>query len=126
MVIDIIIGLASGFVSGLLVYYLTKRREDKCQTYYFLYDYLFSVMQKARIEVPSELCRYASRVGDTSSAWGKSIMKVMDLNRKYDISNRTFTEYDAQLAEAVTKALQELNAWGEKNHIVKQNHEKEA
>lgn len=118
IVLSIIVGVVSGILSGAIIYIVTKHREEKYRIYYYLLDYLYKTMNQLKVEIPSELLRCAAKVGDKESAWGKSIYEVIDLTRQYDLDDRIYRKDEEQLAKSVLAALNELNKWGKREHIV--------
>lgn len=126
IVMNILLGIVSGCISGMLVFLLTKKREDAYQTYYYLYDYLFRTMDNLQIELPSELLRYSSKVGGRESDWGVAFYNVIDLTRKYELSDREFDEKEEELANNLLVALNELNNWALKKHLIKSHKNKKS
>lgn len=117
VVISIIIGVISGLLSGIMVYYFTKSRESKYQTYYYLVNYLCQSMEDIEIEIPLDIPRYASQVGDKESLWGQAIKTIIDERRKYEITNEELPEEYALLSNSILIAYSELNKWAKKNGL---------
>ena len=71
MITNILIGLITGTVSGFIVYFATKRREEKYQTYMFWNRFLFDALGDCEIWLPTDALKMISRVGDKDSTWKK-------------------------------------------------------
>ena len=117
IVISIVTGILSGIISGAMVYYFTKNRENKYQTYYFLIDYLCRSMEEIQIEVPLNISRYASKVGDRNSLWGKAINTIIEERRKYMITDDEISQEYELLSNAIIVAFSELNKWANRNGL---------
>ncbi len=115
--ISIITGVLSGILSGAIVYLFTKNRENKYQTYYFLVDYLCRSMEEMKIEVPLDVSRYASKVGDRNSTWGKAIYTIIEERRKYIITDDEIPQEYKMLSNSIIVAFSELNKWAKKNGL---------
>lgn len=122
MLCDILIGLVtgslSGILSGYLVYLLTKKREKKYEIYRYCMNFLFMTLQKCEMYVPYEELEYFSSVSnDKNSVWQISIQKILDLTNPYGQEDKVFSEKENELANCVISAISELNKWKKKNHI---------
>ena len=118
IIINVVVGLVTGTISGVIVYIGTQSVEKNRNTYYVLSNYLYKTMEKLEIEIPAELLHYAKRVGDRDSKGGKAFNNVIDLTQKFDLEDREFTKEEEELANNIIVALKELNAWGVKHHLL--------
>lgn len=114
---NVIAGLISGVVSGLLVYCFTKKREEKYRLYYYWQDYLFKVMEKNEVYMPTEQLRNISAIGDKGSKWYQSVFEILNLTNPFEIQEKEFSEEGTKLAENVLIALNELGKWAKKNKL---------
>ena len=111
ILINIITGIISGLLSGGIVYLITKKREQKYQTYYYLVDFLCRSAEDCRVEIPLDVSRHASQVGDRTSLWGKAINTIIEERRKFEISDEEIPEEYVRLSSSILVAFKELNKW---------------
>lgn len=71
------------------------------------------------MELPLDISRYASRVGDRESSWGIAINDIIKARRKTDNSNldEEIPEEEKNLTYNILLAFAELNKWAEKNGL---------
>jgi hypothetical protein len=117
IIIGLITGLVSGVLSGYLVYFITKRREQKYQVCLYWETFLYKALGECEMYIPSEAIYYASEVDKSGSAWFKAILGILDLQNPYPEENRELNEREAKMFENVSIALEELEKWKKKNHL---------
>lgn len=122
MLFDILIGICTGLLSGVLsgyfVYLVTKKREKNSETYRYCMRFLFMILQKCEMYVPYEELEYFSYVNkDKNSVWQTSIQKILDLTNPFGHEDKVFSEDEKELTDCVINAIDELNKWKKKNHI---------
>ena len=112
---DLLIGVLSGILSGAFVYWITKRREEKRQAYYYWLNFLFGVMRECKIYVPSEQLEKMSIVGQKGSKWHDAIFALLDEMNPYEIEDRELSEREERISTNMLDALDELSKWKKKN-----------
>ena len=121
MVSDLIIGLITGFVSGIasgyFVYSRTKRQEEKYHAAMFCENYLFRMLEKCEIYIPREELSYFHYIGDKDTEWGKAIYHLLDVSNPFSHDDIEMTEEQNYIGENVLIALNELSNWKKENKI---------
>ena len=117
MISDILIGLITGMVSGLVVYFATKHREEKYQTYMFWNGFLFDALGNCEVWLPTDALKMISKVGDKDSTWYKAIYDIFDDINPYGHEDRDMTEKECRIFDNVGIAFNELQKWKKKNHL---------
>lgn len=118
---DILVGLITGCISGMLVYIMTTRREYKYQTYRFWENYLLDAFKYCEMYIPAEALNNMSIVGGKDSKWNTAIFEILDDTRPFPAEDRELTEKEIRLSNNLRIALKELNAWAIKNHLHTKN-----
>lgn len=111
IIVGIITGFLSGVASGILVYKLTKKREEKYAIFQFWENYLFTVLENCEMYIPKEFISKVSIVGNQNTEWYKAIQKILDITNPFGHEDIEFTEEQEQLSNNVLIALEELYAW---------------
>lgn len=116
-IIGMLTGIISGFLSGLLVYLITKKREQNQYIYRYWTDFLYRAMSHVEIYIPSEQLRYISKIDKKGSDWYTAIQTILDALNPFDMNDRILSEAETNLANSILIALKELGNWAKRNHI---------
>ena len=117
IVINSLVGLVSGVISGLVVYWLTKRREHKYQIYFYWHNYLWGLMNEFELYFPKEKIDNAKRLKGASKEWEEVITYILHSQNKFGYENKEYTEEESELFEKVLIAIGELEKWKKKNRL---------
>ena len=117
LIVNVIIGLVTGLLSGVIVYVATKRREEKTQIYQFWFTFLFGALRQCEIYIPVEILQKMSPIGGKDSEWHKAIFSIIDDTRPFELEDREATEQEERISNNVMIALKELDKWKNANHI---------
>ena len=116
-IIGMLTGIISGFLSGLLVYLITKKREQNQYIYRYWTDFFYISMSHVEIYIPSEQLRYISKIDKKGSDWYTAIQTILDALNPFDMNDRILSEAETNLANSILIALKELGNWAKRNHI---------
>lgn len=118
VMIALITGIISGFITGGIVYLVTKHRERKYEVYNYCRSFLFSALEKCEMYIPDKALTYLSAINrDENSRWRISTRKILDYINPFGHEEKEFSKEENDFFENVKTALEELEEWKKRKHI---------
>ena len=124
IVYNLLIGLGTGVISGLItgyiVYKLTKKREENYETYLFCSKFLFSALEKCEMYIPVDTLNYISKIDENvDSPWRTSTQNILDYINPFGHEDKELSNKEHELLENFMTAFGELEKWKNKKHLYK-------
>lgn len=121
MIKEILIGIGTGLVSGVLsgyaVYSFTNKCEENRRVFHFWENFLYNALGKCEMYIPVEEIREKRKIGEKGTAWDRAITAIWDQLNPYGNENIEFSEDQVELSNNVMIALKELYKWAQNNKI---------
>lgn len=121
MLYDILIGVCTGMVTGIIsgwiVYILTKRREEEYETYRFWYFYLLDALKYCDLHIPIDALHQIPADVGAESTWSKTFISLYDHIHHAELLDLEASEQDQAIFNDITVLFEELNKWKAKHHI---------
>lgn len=107
---NILIGLLTGIVSGVLVTEYYNWKSDIDRTYFFWLHYLSSAFAKSGMPMPIDEVRQLKAVGGQDSKFGKTYAKINARLQPLDM-HKSLPHKETTIADLSVQAWKELNEW---------------
>ena len=116
IIFSVIIGIVTGIISGFIVYWLTKRREKTCNSFYYWEQFLFNSLQNYDVKIQVELLNRITEIAPKDSEWHKTVTKIIQSLYK-DEENTVYSKEESEIIDDIVKAIRILYKFKEKHNI---------
>lgn len=115
ILIDIVIALITGVISGALVDIFARKREEMRTTYQFWYNYLFDQMKAIDMYIDSKALYNMPKFKNEDKHFQDTIFEIMDYQCQQNSDDRECSDEEIQHFNNILTALKELNKWQTEN-----------
>lgn len=115
IIIDIIIALITGVISGILVDVFARKREKMRTTYQFWFNYLFTSMKELDMYIDSNTLCNMPKFKNGDKHFQDAIFEIMDYQCQQNSNDREYSAEETQHFNNILTALKELNKWQAEN-----------
>ena len=117
IMIGLITGIVSGLISSIIIYFVTKKREEKIGLYYYWRSFLFNALRECEMYIPVAELDKVNSIGDKDSRWHEAVTELLHNLNPYGHEDKEFDEHQVIIADNVMIAIEELEKWKKTNHI---------
>lgn len=109
LICNIVVGLVTGFISGLVVYVLTTKRERRNRAHNFIKYFLFNSLDKIGMVFPAELMDKLHLISKGNAELNRAILDVISVLYIQKIEDVEMTDEENEIFQKISKALDELS-----------------
>ena len=117
IVLGLISGIISGIITGFLVYWITKKRENKYRAFCNLRSFVFRVLEKCEIHIPIDILEDLKTLAGNNKRLKDSLKEIVDCIHPKNSEDIEYSEEEIRLFNSIQIAIEELNYIQKKKHF---------
>lgn len=114
---DVVIAIITGIISGYMVDYFVRKRDEKRVIYNMWMSFLMKTLEKHDIYIDYEKFDSMPKFKNKDKTFETAIFEIQDILYPLNHMDKEYDESEQKLFENITIAMKELGKWKKENKI---------